>query len=110
MPSGRLTVPVSAYVRRLRTETRAAVRALAPVVQARMREEAPWRNRTGAARAALFCVAESAGVDQARLVIGYDPRVLRAVNKTWNGRYFYPIALESKHAGQYAILRPTADR
>lgn len=110
MATGRLRAPVTAYVRRLRAETRASVRAMAPRVEERMRREAPWRNETGAARAALYCRAESAGVDQTRLVLGYDPRVLREVNKAWNGAFFYPLALEGGHAGRYAILRPTADR
>lgn len=62
-----------------------------------MRAEAPWQDRTGRARAGLHVeVKESPGV-LAELVFSHDPSL------------DYPVYLETKDGGKFAIIAPAID-
>lgn len=62
-----------------------------------MKQNAPWQDRTGAARAGLHTqVLESPGV-LAEIVFSHDPNL------------DYPIWLEIANGGRYAIIAPAID-
>lgn len=62
-----------------------------------MKENAPWTDRTGAAREALYArfIPEERAIGTVQF--GYDPEVT------------YAVWLEIAHQGQWSILRPAQD-
>lgn len=59
-----------------------------------MKENAPWKDRTGMARQSLRCVTD---VSPKEIVLKFSHGV------------DYGVYLEHKNAGKYAILRPAID-
>lgn len=72
----------------------AEAKALAARIEAWMKQNAPWEDRTGAARAGLTAEVESAGFRQ-------DIWIYHTVD--------YGIWLEVRWDGAYAIIQPTLD-
>jgi hypothetical protein len=62
-----------------------------------MKENAPWKDDTGDARAGLTATAVDTGSVIAEIVVSHDPSLA------------YPIYLERDYQGRYAIIRPTLD-
>lgn len=80
----------------------AAVKAVADYIatqaQNDMRTNAPWVDRTGNARSALFSYAEMASKDVVSIFLSHGSAI-------YYGRY-----LELNYAGKYAIIVPTLQR
>lgn len=80
----------------------AAVKAVADYIatqaQNDMRTNAPWVDRTGNARNALFSYAEQAAGDVVSIYLSHGSAI-------YYGRY-----LELNYAGKYAIIVPTLQR
>lgn len=72
----------------------AATYSFAPRVEAHMKSNAPWTDRTGNARAGLFSRAETEA-SGARIVFGHS--------------VYYGIFLEARWSGRYAIVLPTLE-
>lgn len=61
--------------------------------ETQMRQQAPWTDRTGAARRSLSGVAERSAPGRVRVVLGHGVE--------------YGMYLEKKNAGRFAIVDPT---
>lgn len=85
------------YTRTVFTSGRkvAESRAEAMVQWARM--NAPWTDRTGAARRGLHATVEQSPQVIAEITISHDPSLI------------YPPFLELANAGKFAIIAPTID-
>lgn len=71
-----------------------AATSFAPRIEAHMKGNAPWTDRTGNARAGLFARPKSSG-RSASIVFGHS--------------VFYGIFLETRFSGTYAIVLPTLE-
>ena len=71
--------------------------AFRPRVETYMKSNAPWKDRSGNARQALWAEME-------RIV-----RVMIAINFGQGHGIEYGVYLEFKNAGRYAIVNPTLD-
>ncbi len=80
----------------------AAVKALADylaqMLQAEMRTNAPWTDRTGNARSGLFSVAEETSKTLVTIYLSHGHTI------------YYGVWLEVCHGGKYAIIEPTSQR
>lgn len=76
----------------------ALVNALLDEVQAWMRANHPWQNRTGAAEAGLYTDIEHVVRQSVTLLMSHGPAVP------------YAVFLEYAHGGRWAILGDTSDR
>lgn len=82
------------YARRIYNEIARLARQFAPQIEAWMKANAVWTDRTGNARQGLFAEVETALTE---IVLFFDHGVE------------YGRALEFLHQGQYAIIGPALD-
>ncbi len=83
------------YIDRKKAGMVMLIQNLAGHAEGEMKQAAPWTDRTGNARNGL-----NAGVE-----VGQDKSTLYLSHGV-----DYGVSLELKHAGRYAIVRPTADQ
>jgi len=83
---------LDAWDRRMRAATFALAQNWAGKLEAEMKQKAPWKDRTGNARAGLFGTASLEGQEI----------VIRLGHTVEYGKY-----LELAHDGRYAIIEPT---
>lgn len=76
----------------------ALAEAMAESITQAMKDDAPWTDRTGDARAALF----AALIHEAHKMVG--------ILLSHGSLIDYSVYLEYDHAGRFAILAPTVDR
>lgn len=89
---------VQAQVDALEADLVALANEMLDEVVADMKMQAPWTDRTGDARAALF----TALIHEARRTVG--------ILISHGSLIDYSVFLEYAHAGRFAILAPTVDR
>lgn len=84
-----------AHIAAIRRGVRAIAQRRAPEIEAWMKQNAPWTDRTGNARQTLFAEVEDVGLDMVAIIFGHGVE--------------YGVWLEIAHAGQYAVLAPALD-
>jgi hypothetical protein len=85
----------AAYVLAIRNGVRAIAQRRAPEIEAWMKENAPWTDRTGNARQTLSAEVEDATLDMVSILLA--------------GGVEYQIFLELAHGGNWAIIAPAVD-
>ncbi len=98
VPPKVLEKKIEEYGRKVITAVLAVAEYIATEAQNDMRNNAPWTDRTGNARSALFSFAEEVGGDVVHLYLSHGS----AIN--------YGVFLEKKYGGRYAIIIPTMQR
>ena len=84
-----------AYVRTIREAVRALADRYAPEIEAYMKVNAPWTDRTGNARQTLYAEVEQVALDMADIILSHGVE--------------YGVNLELDYGGRYAIIGPTMD-
>lgn len=74
-----------------------AVNELAMEIEAWMKQNAPWKDITGAARASLYAEVKHAAFASTTIMIGYGPDI------------DYAYWLETIQFGRYSIIGPAMD-
>lgn len=98
IPPSVLQQGLEAWGNRVVTAVKAVADYIATQAQNDMRVGAPWVDRTGNARNALFSYAEMAAKDVVQIYLSHGSAI-------HYGRY-----LELNYAGKYAIIMPTLQR
>jgi len=93
-PEAELIPNIVAYGQRVMVAVRAVADYMAQKVQAEMRADAPWEDRTGNARSGLFSVVEAAE-DAVTIWLSHGHTV------------DYGVYLELAHGKKYAVIMPT---
>lgn len=83
------------YVRRIRRGVRLLAERYAPEIEAYMKAEALWTDRTGNARQTLSAEVEQTAEDMVTIILAHGVD--------------YGIWLELAHGGNWAIINPTID-
>lgn len=83
------------YVRRIRAGVWFIAQKWAPQIEAWMKHNAPWTDRTGNARQLLWARARQLTADMVEIVMAHG--------------VVYGVFLELRHAGAYAIINPALD-
>jgi hypothetical protein len=97
-PPSALAAAVRLYGDRVFVAVHAVAAHIATQAQNEMRANAPWTDRTGNARSALFSLAEMAAKDVVILYLSHGTAI------------YYGVFLETRYAGKYAIIVPTMQR
>ncbi len=97
-PPSYLAAAVRQYGDKVFVAVHAVASRIATEAQNEMRSNAPWTDRTGNARSALFSIAEQAAKDMVILYLSHGTAI------------YYGVFLETKYAGKYAIIVPTMQR
>lgn len=84
-----------AYVRAIRRGVRTLADRYAPEIEAYMKVEAIWTDRTANARQTLNTQVEEMALDMVNIILAHGVE--------------YGIWLELAHGGNYAIIAPTID-
>jgi hypothetical protein len=80
------------YLNDVRAETFNVLREMAPDAERRLKQTAPWTNRSGKARLNLSAVFQSDSPISGRLILSHG--------------VFYGVFLENSNGGVYAVIRP----
>lgn len=95
-PTEAIPALVDAYVAAIRSRVRMLVDYYAAVIEAWMKENAPWTDRTSNARQTLAAQVEELAHDMLSILLA--------------GGVDYFVYLELGHQGRYAIIAPALDR
>jgi hypothetical protein len=85
------------YAEELEAEIVALCERLADEITEYMKENAPWQDRTGEARASLYTLVE------------HEARQMVSILLSHGSLIPYGVYLELSYGGQYAIIAPTID-
>lgn len=94
-PSGAWVGLATAYVQAIRNGARQIADRYAPEIEAHMKANAVWVDRTGNARQTLSAEVEDAALNMVEIILAHGVD--------------YGIYLELSHGGSYQILAPTID-
>lgn len=84
-----------AYIQAVRSSVRALADRYAPEIEAYMKANAPWTDRTANARQSLYADVEQVAQDMVDIILGHGVH--------------YGVYLELSNAGAYAIVGPSLD-
>lgn len=93
----------NAYVLAIRRGVRAIAERYAPEIEAHMKANATWTDRTGNARQTLTAVVEELGLDMLAVILAHGMIY---------GSYlegYTPEGRETMQGGRFAIIAPTLD-
>lgn len=97
-PPSTLSRAYQAYGRKVIVAIKALADQIATEAQNQMRQNAPWKDRTGNARAALFSMAEQASESLVILYLSHGSAIS------------YGLYLETSHGMVYAVIVPTMQK
>ncbi len=83
------------WINRMGSTHDVAINRIAPRLEAYAKQNAPWEDRTGLARASLWAKYTRLGRSQFKVELGHGSQV------------YYGYYLETMQSGRFSILKPT---